>query len=135
MDIEYIASLPGKNEFWELFAETGWNKNYKLSKNELEQSLKGSWYVVSAYDKDKLVGFGRVISDGVNHAFIVDMIISQSHQGNGIGRMILKMLLDRCKEFNLRDIQLFAAKDKYGFYEKFGFEKRPEDAPGMQYPV
>jgi ribosomal protein S18 acetylase RimI-like enzyme len=133
MDIQYIARLPKKNEFWKLFAETGWNMNYKLSKNELEQSLKSSWYAVSAYEKDKLVGFGRVISDGVNHAFIVDMIISQSHQGNGIGRMILNMLLDRCKEFNLRDIQLFAAKDKYGFYEKFGFEKRPEDAPGMQY--
>ena len=32
----------------------------------------------------------------------------------------------------IRDIQLFAATNKFAFYEKFGFEKRPINAPGMQ---
>jgi hypothetical protein len=40
--------------------------------------------------------------------------------------------VQKCKGNNIRDIQLFAAKDKSEFYEKFGFEKRPINAPGMQ---
>ena len=31
-----------------------------------------------------------------------------------------------------RDIQLFCAKGKAGFYERFGFLPRPQDAPGME---
>ena len=133
MKITYLESLPAIDNYWDIFTETGWNQNYKFNKNDLEKAIKNSWYVISAYDKDKLIGFGRVISDGIHHALIVDMIINKNYQGNGIGGILLNMLLDKCKEHNIRDIQLFSAKDKYNFYEKFNFEKRPENAPGMQY--
>jgi hypothetical protein len=41
-------------------------------------------------------------------------------------------LVQKCKDNKIRDIQSFAARDKSGFYEKSGFEKRPLNAPGMQ---
>ena len=44
---------------------------------------------------------------------------------------ILDDLVTRCKSNGIRDIQLFCAKGKVGFYEKHGFVKRPDDAPGM----
>lgn len=128
-----MEEVPGKNDYWDLFNETGWNEDYQFTINDLEKAISNSWYAVSAYFENKLVGFGRIISDGIHHALIVDMIINKDYQGMGIGRNILTMLINKCIDHNVRDIQLFAATDKFGFYEKLNFTKRPNNAPGMQY--
>lgn len=79
------------------------------------------------------MGFGRIISDGIVHALILDVIVLPEMQGEGMGKEIMNKLILKCKKHNIRDIQLFCAKDKAGFYEKLGFERRDENAPGMQY--
>lgn len=131
-NISFIDSLPNVYDYWILFQTTGWNEEYNFTQQDLENALKNSWYSNSIYDSEKLIGFGRVIADGVHHALIVDLIIHPDYQSQGLGSRLLDRLVRKCKEFNIRDIQLFAAKDKFGFYEKFGFEKRPINAPGMQ---
>jgi len=80
----------------------------------------------------RLVGFGRVVSDGVLYGMIYDMIVEPTHQGRGIGSEILRRLVERCRAAGLRDIQLFSARGKAPFYGKRGFENRPDDAPGMR---
>ncbi len=133
MNITYQQSLPDKVQFAALFETTGWNNEYHRQPQELYEALPKSWHAVSAYDGERLVGFGRVISDGILHAFIVEMIVVPDHQGKGIGSAILTDLLSRCRSAGIRDIQLFCAKGKAGFYEKHGFAARPDDAPGMQF--
>jgi ribosomal protein S18 acetylase RimI-like enzyme len=132
MKITLSEQLPDKNEYFSLFVTTGWNKDYKASPDELERTNKNSWLVISAYDENKLVGFGRVVTDFVLHAMIYDMIVLPDYQGKGIGTMIIEKLVNRCKEQGIRDVQLFCAKGKKAFYERNGFEIRAEDAPGMQ---
>jgi ribosomal protein S18 acetylase RimI-like enzyme len=132
MTIILREQLPNKDEYFSLFITTGWNKNYKASPDDLERANQNSWLVVSAYDENKLVGFGRVVTDFVLHAMIYDMIVLPEYQGRGIGTMIIETLVDRCKEQGIRDVQLFCAKGKWAFYERNGFEVRAEDAPGMQ---
>lgn len=124
--------LPDQEQFFELFETTGWNTQYELSKEELFQALKNSWYCISAYINKELVGFGRIICDGVVHALILDVIVTPERQGENIGKEIMNTLIRKCKKHNIRDIQLFSAKDKAGFYEKLGFMRRKEDSPGMQ---
>lgn len=133
MNLKYIEKTPDIDQYWELFTETGWNEKYRFSKEELEESNSKSWYALSVYKDEELIGFGRIISDGIYHALIADLIVSAKYQNTGIGSKILKSLLDKCLSHNIRDIQLFAAKDKYNFYEKYNFKKRPDNAPGMQY--
>ncbi len=127
-----LESLPGRSEYFALFATTGWNEEYRLTEDELFASLRGSWHAVSAYEGDTLIGFGRTISDGVLHALIVDMIIDPRHQRKGVGSAILERLVERCRERMIRDVQLFCAKGKSGFYEKHRFARRDADAPGME---
>ena len=132
MTIKYIENIPNINDYWNLFNDTDWNEEYNFSAYDLDKAISNSWYAISAYFNNNLVGFGRIISDGIHHALIVDMIINKDFQEKGIGKTILLKLINKCKEEDIRDIQLFAAKNKYGFYEKLNFEKRPIDAPGMQ---
>jgi GNAT superfamily N-acetyltransferase len=132
MKIQYKTDLPDRDQYFSLFQSTGWNDEYMLSKDELYLTLSKSFYNVAVYDGEKLIGFGRVISDGILHAMIYEMIVYPEYQGKGIGKEILKMLIKECKKNNIRDIQLFCAKGKREFYEKYGFVARQEDAPGMQ---
>jgi len=123
---------PEINDYYGLFLTTGWNDEYQLTKDELETAIKNSWYIVSVYEGPDLIGFGRILSDGKHHAFIVDLIVHPKFQGKGVGGKIIEMLIDKCKKHNIRDIQLFSAKKKTKFYEKYGFIIRSKDAPGMQ---
>jgi len=132
-DLNYTSSLPDNIDFYKLFITTGWNEKYKLSKDELYSALKESWFCLSAYRSDQLVGFGRIICDGKVHALILDLIVLTDFQNQGIGGQILDKLVEKCKEHQIRDIQLFCAKGYGTFYEKRGFVKRSGDAPGMEY--
>ena len=133
MDIDFRAEVPASNQFWKLFQTTGWNEKYQLSPDELVQALRTSWYVLSAYEDEKLIGFGRLVSDGVLHAMVYELIVLPEYQGQGIGGKLLEKLVEKCKGTGVRDIQLFCARGKREFYEKRGFASRPDDAPGMQY--
>jgi GNAT superfamily N-acetyltransferase len=124
--------LPDKDSYLKLFGTTGWNEEYHANAEDLARALRNSWIAISAYDGDRLVGFGRVVSDQVLHAMIYDMIVHPEYQGKGIGRMILDALVSRCRQHGINDVQLFCATGKRAFYEKNGFEARSVEAPGMQ---
>ena len=130
--IAYQEQPPPAVDYGRLFETTGWNTAYQASPQELHQAISDSWYVLSAYEKGRLVGFGRIISDGVLYALICDLIVNPTCQGQGIGSTLLAKLIERCRSRGIRVIWLFAAKGKSAFYKKFGFHKRPADAPGMQ---
>lgn len=131
--IEYKCDIPEINSFFELFRTTGWSPGKQ--KEELSEAINNSRYSVSAYLDNTLVGFGRIISDGNLHAFIVDLIVLPEYQGKGIGKAILKKLVGEARKKGINDIQLFCAKGKRDFYIRNGFIERPEDAPGMQYKI
>jgi GNAT superfamily N-acetyltransferase len=133
MSISYKNNLPPIDKYFVLFETTGWNSEYCLTKDELSLSVSNSYYTVSAYEESKLVGFGRIVSDGVIHAMIYEMIVDPDYQREGIGSNILNRLVDKCLQNNIRDIQLFCANGKKAFYERHGFTVRDDNAPGMQY--
>jgi GNAT superfamily N-acetyltransferase len=133
MEVVLKDTLPAKDQYYALFETTGWNREYKAAPDEIMLAVMNSQITTSAYDGEKLVGFGRVVTDGVLHAMIYDMIVLPSYRKQGIGRLILNTLVARCRDASIRDIQLFCAANQREFYEKNGFEARPSNAPGMQY--
>ncbi|MGI2328615.1 GNAT family N-acetyltransferase [Planococcus sp. YIM B11945] len=132
MVIRYENQLPNKYAFHDLFETTGWNVKYAFTPDDLFKAISHSYFMVCAYEGENLVGYGRVISDGVYQTFIGDMIIHPDFQQKGIGSRILTELIEKCQKDGMKWIQLTSAKGKMGFYQKFGFEARPDDAAGMQ---
>jgi GNAT superfamily N-acetyltransferase len=71
-----------------------------------------------------MVGFARVISDLTYRATIWDVIVRPSHQSRGVGKLIMRRLLDHP---DLRTVTYFLliTKDKHAFYEPLGFHLEP----------
>jgi GNAT superfamily N-acetyltransferase len=133
--IEYRDAAPTPEAFAALFATTGWDPEGRLDAAAAAEALRHSWFDVSAYDGDRLVGMGRIVGDGVLHALLADIIVEPDYRGRGIGGRIVERLTDACRRHRISDVQLFCARGKRGFYERLGFTARSDDAPGMELDV
>ncbi|KCZ51643.1 GNAT family N-acetyltransferase [Hyphomonas pacifica] len=126
------ASSLSAAEFVRLRAGLGWGE---VSEEDADRSLRASLFQCTARAGGEAIGFGRVVGDGVMYFYIQDMMIRPEHQGHGIGASILETLLGQIREKagSGAMIGLMAAKGKAGFYEKYGFVSRPNEAydPGM----
>lgn len=132
MDIRYETNPPAAHAFKDLYDTTGWGSADRRAAS-FQAALDGSWAHCAAFAGDRLVGYGRVISDGVLHAFICEMIIAPEFQHRGIGSTIVATLVRHCRDAGVTDIQLFCAEGKEAFYRKAGFAPRAPSKPGMQY--
>ncbi|MBV4449714.1 GNAT family N-acetyltransferase [Clostridium tyrobutyricum] len=82
--------------------------------------FQNSHTVVFIYHNDKLIGFGRAISDGIYQAAIYDVAVLPEYQGNHIGSIIIKSIIDKIHHCNFI---LYASPGKEQFYEKMNFKK------------
>ncbi|HQO02815.1 MAG TPA: GNAT family N-acetyltransferase [Spirochaetota bacterium] len=130
--IEFRANKPTIQEYRNLYESTGWVSVKSISDVMLQKAIENSWFCVSVYDDETIIGIGRLISDGALYAFVCDMIVLPLYQRKGIGSTILRMLKEKCNETGFQRVWLFSAPERIEFYVKNGFEKRPENAPGMQ---
>ena len=85
-----------------------------------QKAFEASYATVFAYHDDRLVGFGRAISDGVYQAALYDCAVTIDHQGQGIGRKIVEALLAKVAGCN---VILYASPGKEGFYERQEFSR------------
>ena len=83
------------------------------------------------------IGLARVIWDHGYVIYIADVIVMPEYQGNGLGRVLMELILDFIHE-QLKPgyrfmVSLASAKGKEDFYKKFGFIARPDEdhGPGM----
>jgi ribosomal protein S18 acetylase RimI-like enzyme len=63
------------------------------SKEKLYRIISGSTTYVTAHDSGRLVGFGRMLSDGATLAYINNMAVDPNYQRQGIGQAILETLI------------------------------------------
>lgn len=131
--IELIDSIPIKDDFIKLYqaATMNWSSQGLYTDEQLYCAICNSWYAISIYHDRKLVGFGRVISDGIYQTLICDVMVHPEYQTQGIGTKIMNVLLEKCEQEGIKWVQLLSANGKRSFYEKLGFVVRDAEAPGM----
>jgi len=83
-------------------------------------SFENSYSVLFVFDTDKLIGTGRIISDGVRQSAVYDIAVDPDYQGKKIGNEIMSRLMETTPSCNFI---LYASPGKEGFYKQIAFKK------------
>ena len=85
----------------------------------LWQAFEASSLVLTLWERDRIVGLARVLTDGVQVALLCDLAVEPDVQGAGVGKRLVDEILSRLPgvDLLLRDSNLST-----GFYDRLGFE-------------
>lgn len=105
-------------EIEELYESVGW-LSARYGKR-LVQAFQKAGTVISAWEKNRLVGLVEVLDDGELTAYIHYLLVQPEYQWQGIGKRLLELVKARYKGY-LYLIVISEDKKNVGFYEKSGF--------------
>ena len=132
--MNYTYSLPTPEEYNYLRKSSGMGESKnKENKENIQKALQGSLLVISVYDKEKLVGFGRIVGDGGITYGVTDIMVDTNYQRRGIGDQIL-CLMDEWFEENTDEdsfIMLLANPPADRLYKKHCFQYTYPNKVGM----
>jgi ribosomal protein S18 acetylase RimI-like enzyme len=103
------------------------------SQKAAEIGLKNSLFSVTVYDESTLVAMGRLIGDGGAFFQIVDIAVKPAYQGKGLGKLVLKELMEYLDQHTYEGsyVSLIADAPANKLYEQFGFDYTFPDSYGM----
>jgi len=99
---------------------TSWAKNRKIK--DLKNCLANSDVIISLWLNNKILGFGRALSDGTYRSVLWDIVIDHNHQGKGYGKLIVNSLLESKRIRESEKIYLMTSNQK-DFYCQIGFDE------------
>ena len=128
--VELVERAPTVEEYRRLRGAVGW---YPVAEDAVGRGLLAGQYSICAVDDGQVVGCGRIVGDGGMYFYVQDMMVLPSLQGRGIGRALMERLMgyldDHARPGSF--VGLMAARGVSGFYDRYGFSPRADDAPGM----
>ncbi|MEE9374379.1 MAG: GNAT family N-acetyltransferase [Saprospiraceae bacterium] len=114
-----VNDIPQKAAIISLYKANHWSSANKS--DELYMAIKNSQMIVSAYNFEKLVGFGNALSDGHLVVYYPHLLVHPDFHGKGIGTSIMKIFQKTYSGFHQ---QILVADAKaIDFYRKCGFDK------------
>ena len=99
--------------------------HYSLRTVEKEKVSLTNTVAVTAREKgqNKLVGYLRLLTDQAYMFYILDVMVAPDYRKKGIGKELLSLTVERCRENGFIKIFLTAIPGSESFYEKFGFKE------------
>ncbi len=91
------------------------------SPDALERSFAQSQHVAFAWDSAELIGMGRLLSDGVCNAYLLDVWTSSSHRRRGVGSQLVRRLIAGVPGQHIG----LQTDDRGDFYAALGFAEQP----------
>ena len=103
-----------------LYEDDQWTL-YTKDMPRLMQAIDQSLSVITAWDRDRLVGLIRVVGDGLTIIYIQDIIVLREYQKEGIGSELMKQILAKYSDVRQKVLLTDDAPDVRQFYEKNNF--------------
>jgi GNAT superfamily N-acetyltransferase len=129
MDIRY--NIPSAKDYISLRLKTGMGEK-EISK--VTTALKNSLFIVTLWDCDRLIGFGRIVGDQGITYIVSDIMVDPDYQGRGYGKIVMSEI-DAYFNKNTDEnayICLIANKPADHLYSQFGFDYAEPKACGMK---
>lgn len=109
----------------------GWSE---ITETQAQRGIDHTTFLITAKEDGKTIAMARVLFDYGYTAYISDVIVLPQYQGHGIGRYMLEEIFSFLESHSVPgeyvSYFLQAAAGKEGFYEKFGFVRRPQGEMG-----
>lgn len=120
--ITYKSDLKGVS--WEALKQDLISNDFHNGRTttQLRLSFENSAVVAMGYDGDRCIANGRLLSDGVGNAYVLDVWTQSAYRRQGIGRKIMRMLIDAVPGQHV----YLQTDDAVRFYEKLGFLEQPK---------
>jgi ribosomal protein S18 acetylase RimI-like enzyme len=129
-DFEILERAPTVDEFRRLAGSAGGGE---IGDEGLAAGLASALYSCVVVHDGDVVACGRVIGDGGMYFYVQDVIVLPEYHGRGLGVKVMDAVvgyLERAARPGAF-IGLMDAANAEGFYERYGFRRRPDDRPGM----
>jgi len=91
-----------------------------ISKQVIEKSIENS-FCFGVYFGERVIGFGRVVTDYATFAYLADVFIVPEERGKGLSKWLVQVIIGHPRLQGLRRFTL-ATKDAHGLYAQFGFK-------------
>ena len=112
-DLDFIHNYISKESYW----AKGRSREKVL--RSMENSL-----CFGMYDGQKQIGFGRVATDYVVFAWLMDVFVDPDYRGQGLGELLIKAIVEHPELQSVNGMGL-RTNDAQALYAKFGFGKIP----------
>lgn len=114
MDLNFIYNYLSRESYW-------------ASGRSLERVTKSmaNSMCFGLFDGQKQIGFGRVATDYVVFAWLMDVFIDPGYRGRGLGRFLISSILEHpdLQEVNGMGLR---TEDAHDLYNGFGFGPIPD---------
>lgn len=111
-------AAPDLEGVFQLLTNSGWS--HRISDHEfLERLVSASQRVIVAMAQDKVIGFGRAITDGISNGYLSMVVVAPEWRGREIGRSLVEKIVANDEEVTwiLRASRSQAPE----FFSKLGF--------------
>lgn len=116
------VELKKEQDIFDLYERLDWNAYVQKNTKDLVDVIKGSFYVIYLYDKQRLIATGRIISDGHLTALICGVGVDPVYQSKGIGRQIINHLVEYSSKLGIK-AELTCEERLKTYYEALGFKQ------------
>jgi GNAT superfamily N-acetyltransferase len=129
-EFELVERAPSVEEYRTLRGTAGWGE---MTDEGLATGLASALYSCVLEHAGEVVACGRVVGDGGMYFYVQDVIVVPEYHGRGLGTQIMDAVLGYLEGAARPGafVGLMAAEGAEGFYERYGFQRRPDDRPGM----
>jgi len=115
-----LKPMQGLKKLQNLFNQnTLWAKHRTIA--QIKKMLSNSNVIITLWNKNNLVGFGRATTDQVYRAVLWDIVVSKDLQRLGLGKILVNELLKDKKIKSAEKVYLMTT-DRKDFYEQLGFK-------------
>lgn len=119
---QYVENgLPSVDQIFDLYDSVGWSI-YTKRIDCLYLGLKQSLYRLAVYEDEKLIALIRAVGDGQTIVFIQDLLVDPIYQRQGIGRELIKRVLDKYKDvYQIHLLTDRSSQQANAFYQAMKF--------------
>jgi GNAT superfamily N-acetyltransferase len=125
-DVELRERLESERlpQLMELFAAGWWTADRIAEDVAAMLAASDLLFTLVHRPEDRLVGFARVLTDGVYLALVLDVLVAPDARGSGLGRMLMDAVVRHPRLAAVRSVELVCQPELFPFYGRWGFTER-----------